>query len=407
MKKSTNPSARRRNWTKTNGGVTASGFRHVVILLGLVIVVVDLYFLWPSATSLVREPFIPGVPQPAKGGPARVPGNNVVRLPSASTRRNASASELLPDSVRTSADDKQRVLDLLMEAGLKEIPESVRMKLPTWQQVVQQHGESPVLIGFDACQRFREQVPEALRTLGPAGMFSTGTNLLSQLMKENCRINARVAHFGNQRVSKERLGLRWQVPWGKHTPGMFRDNHTVNGAREIVKDEVLAVVTTRNPWRWIQSMCKNPYAAKWSHYDRCPNLKSDEIQDWNPVSVKYGAGLVNYKSVAHLWNDWYRSYLDASFAFVIIRMEDLIFYTRETVTAVCDCVGGETLHPFSYIIEPAKTGAGHDSTTGLAEAWIKYSQPLKDEAGFSHADYLAAVEALDADLLRLFQYSNP
>ena len=69
-------------------------------------------------------------------------------------------------------------------------------------------------------------------------------------------------------------------------------------------------------------MCHHPYAAKWDHRTKCPNLRipnstttptttstsNSTKLDWNEVTVKYGAGTEQYLSLQHLWNDWYNEY---------------------------------------------------------------------------------------------------
>ena len=62
------------------------------------------------------------------------------------------------------------------------------------------------------------------RMLGPAGIFNTGTNLLFQLMKENCDIKE--ARLSKTHTEPKRNGIRWQAPWGKHNPpGTHRLKH--------------------------------------------------------------------------------------------------------------------------------------------------------------------------------------
>lgn len=174
-------------------------------------------------------------------------------------------------------------------------------------------------------------------------------------------------------------------------------------------------------------MCKNPYTARWSHASICPHLVTDlSHQQWNPVSVKYGAGTENYTSLVHLWIQWYKHYArvilsdgdaqneSASYPILIIRMEDLIFYTQETVTQICECAGG-VIHshkPFEYVVESAKKDSpGHDTSVGLTEAWIKYSKPLQTQAGFVLEDYSAGIYALDHDdrysLMKRLHYLHP
>lgn len=196
-------------------------------------------------------------------------------------------------------------------------------------------------------------------------------------------------------------------------------------------------------------MCRNPYAAHWPHYHQCPNLMIKDNKDhdnnnnnWNNVTVQYGAAAVTYQSLAHLWNDWYRSYLNTSltlqqqqpqpqpqqhdgsndhpnqstphhyyYPWLMIRMEDLTFYTEETTKLICDCAGGRLLpnQKFIYVADSAKADApaGHDTTTNLLQAYVKYSRPLAKAAGFSDTDYHAARTALDDKLMDLFSYQSP
>lgn len=179
-------------------------------------------------------------------------------------------------------------------------------------------------------------------------------------------------------------------------------------------------------------MCKNPYTARWSHASICPHLVESfsvaNHRQWNPVSVKYGAGTENYLSLVHLWIQWYDQYArlvlndagnDAdnqtlSYPALIIRMEDLIFYTQDTVTQVCQCAGGliRSDKPFEYVVESAKKDSpGHDTSVGLTEAWIKYSQPLQPQAGFVLEDYQAGLDALDHgdpySLMKRLHYHHP
>jgi hypothetical protein len=253
-------------------------------------------------------------------------------------------------------------------------------------------------------------------------------------------------------------------------PAHVKWSHATKQAGGINKHHVLPVVTIRNPWRWMQSMCKNPYAARWAHRTSCPHLRSNvgnnEVDGgntgrknhdsstngtWNAVTVQYGAAPETYQSLIHLWNDWYGEYWNASitngnrshnnegghsngnnnndsngntnndsnsneqqqekyYPWIMIRMEDLVFYPVETVTAVCECAGGELYRdqPFQYIVESAKKDSpGHDTSTGIAEAWIRYAKPLQPGAGFTRDDYRATLEAVDATLMDAFGYQNP
>ena len=320
----------------------------------------------------------------------------------------------VPLSPQDEKEGRQAVAAILRKAGATVNKDDLA-KLPTQQQIEEQYGPEPIIQGLEHCEAFRERVPPEKRMLGAAGMFSTGTNLVTHLLKRNCYIPERLAANGGSfdKVTKEQLGMRWQVPWGKHTPASYKTKHATKQAQEISKDDILPVVSIRNPWRWMQSMCKNPYSAKWPHFNICPHLKSDNDQ-WIPVSVKYGAGTENYTSLVHLWLDWYQQYLvEAEYPHLVVRMEDLTFYTEKTVSIVCECAGGRIRddQPFQYIVESAKADSpGHDTSTGLTVAWIKYSQTLEPLAGFIQPDYEAALSALENDphsFMDLFSYQHP
>jgi len=51
--------------------------------------------------------------------------------------------------------------------------------------------------------------------------------------------------------------MRWQVPWGKHSPAKFKEAHSTEKAKAINKEWIMPVVTIRHPYSWMHSMCKN------------------------------------------------------------------------------------------------------------------------------------------------------
>lgn len=67
--------------------------------------------------------------------------------------------------------------------------------------------EQPIILGMDRCEAYRRAVPAHVRAVGPAGLFSSGTNLLADLFKKNCdppKALRFIVRFAS-----------WQVPWGK------------------------------------------------------------------------------------------------------------------------------------------------------------------------------------------------
>jgi len=323
--------------------------------------------------------------------------------------------------------DQQRVHDLLIKGAGIELTAEMKKQLPTWTEIRQVVGSSPTILGLDSCSKFRDNVPPLERMLGASGMFNTGTNLITHLLKQNCEIPERREKSGPHQ-SKESYGMRWQVPWGKHTPVKFRNEHSTEKASAINKDYILPVVTIRHPYSWFGSMCKNAYTAKWDHRRtnpgnnqinrKCPSLKVGSDTAWNPVTVTYADKRSDHHlSLAHLWNDWYSYYLNGvkgksgDIPFVIVRMEDLVFYPKETITAVCECAGGkiQTEEPFHHITASAKGDSqGHDTSTGLYEAWVKYSKPnTKERYGLIENDYVSARTALNGSLMEILGYHHP
>jgi hypothetical protein len=161
-------------------------------------------------------------------------------------------------------------------------------------------------------------------------------------------------------------GMRWQVPWGKHSLASTRLTNTAGHDFKVNKTNVLPVVMVRDPYSWMQSMCKHPYAAKWPHSkEHCPNLIPNAVDMEKfkaqsptiPVNVKFNGGIEKYESLAHLWSEWYHQYLNADYPRLMVRFEDLQFHAKEMIDLVCQCAGAEARHDgqFTYIVDSAKS----------------------------------------------------
>ena len=355
---------------------------------------------------------------------------SINNIHSSNQARSQTERESDNKAAQISGSDETSVSDWMREvAGLELTPE-MEAKLPTWSQVREVVGPEPVILGLESCPRFREIVPPLERMLGSSGMFNTGTNLVTHLLKKNCEIPERRERYGPNQ-SKESYGMRWQVPWGKHTPAKFRKLHSTKKAADIRKEYILPVVTIRHPYSWFGSMCKNAYTAKWDHQRtnkkgdgkprNCPHLKygDNPKSPWNPVTVTYAEKREDHHlSLAHLWNDWYSYYLDLKkrgggddFPYLVIRMEDIVFYPKETIHKVCECAGGKIREDqaFQLVTDSAKGDSpGHDASTGTYEAWVKYSLPnTKERYSFSEADYSHAAMALNQTLMDSLGYKHP
>jgi hypothetical protein len=131
------------------------------------------------------------------------------------------------------------------------------------------------------------------------------------------------------------------------------------------------------------------------------------------LTVKYGDYEDVFDSLAHLWNGWYYQYWkEATYPFLIVRFEDLIFHARNVTTQICHCAGGiiRTDRPFFHIVQSAKDGPGHgrqEERTNMVQAWIKYGNEFPARGGFNRVDYRASRLFLDQELMRTFRYRHP
>jgi hypothetical protein len=325
---------------------------------------------------------------------------------------------------------KEPLLDLLREAGVNDSIHNVHViqRLPLWSIIVRDlFGPGPVVWGEETCAAFRHSVPPSVASLGVAGMFNTGTNLVASYLEQNCILPLN---------KNNNAGIRWQVPWGKHMLASWKWTNTANHESKTDKTTVLPVVLVRDPYSWMKSMCRNHYGARW-HYtkEHCPNLVPNQhdlqlfpYQGSNiPVRLDYGGGgggddssssaaaavnITSYDSLAHLWSEWNRQYWQVDYPRIMVRYEDVLFYPRELITRICTCAGGVTAppHEFTYFVNSAKWGPGHgkeEQKTSLISAMMKYANVAKRIKGYTKEDLQLAHEALSEDLMIAFQYNRP
>ena len=188
---------------------------------------------------------------------------------------SASGAHVLSFPKLSAEEGRQHILSVFREAGVELDAETIA-KLPTWEEVQNAVGSGPHIYGLDQCPAFRDKVPAIERMLGSSGMFNTGTNLVTHLLKQNCQIPERVEIYG-PKATREQWGMRWQVraenecdvmifvrcqstiaqrctlfsfipikvPWGKHTPAKYRLAHATEKAAKINKEWIMPIVTIR------------------------------------------------------------------------------------------------------------------------------------------------------------------
>ena len=257
-----------------------------------------------------------------------------------------------------------------------------------------------VIVGKDECEHLRAKVPKKDRILGVAGLFNTGTNLLDTQMQKNIKMPHATI---------------WQVPWGKHRMAEVKWNHTATHMEKHNKNHVLPVVILRDPFSWLQSMCSHPYATAWRHgKHHCPNLVPNEQdgEHYNitpdqsfAVTIKFDKKMIyHYKSLVHLWSEWYRQYLEVDYPVLLIRFEDLIFQPVTVLQEIADCVEGTLANPIQYQVASSKT---HGSGTDYVKALIKTADTELRLHNLTANDLDFARTHLDEELLRLFRYNLP
>mmetsp|Transcript_1945 Transcript_1945/g.2755 ORF Transcript_1945/g.2755 Transcript_1945/m.2755 type:complete len:394 (+) Transcript_1945:186-1367(+) len=301
-------------------------------------------------------------------------------------------------------DDKERIIDILERAGETLNPEEIA-DLPTWSSVMAQYGSEPVIVGLDTCEQFQSMVPKEEAWIAPAGLFNTGTNLISLDLTKNCYLPKKEKKYGTS-------GVRWQVPWGKHTPATWRLKHRAESkwARSVNITSIFPIVTIKDPYHWMGSMCRKNYEAIWPHTQKnCPNLIKEHDNTINEVQVKYSktdpSKIVKHESLVGLWNDYNRLYADASFPRLIVRYEDLVFHHDYVVSKVCECAGG-SLRPAMKILKNNAKGIqqAHASANDLKSAIMRYGSIEKRGEGFSDRDLSFAESKISKELMDLFGY---
>ena len=307
--------------------------------------------------------------------------------------------------------------------------EKQEAQLPTVQEIQSLYGTKPYILGLDRCQAYRDAVDPEFRLIGPAGLFNSATNLLSQLLRSNCMNNARLK-TKKYRPKDAPTGVKIQAPWGKHNPVFWRLHHEAKvGGAGTNQEEFLPIVMIKDPLTWMASMCRHSYEARWRHIsDHCPNLVANQFDKGKkpgeimPVFVKFATKhigdealpdpknrtFIKYDSLLELWNRWYTEWTAAEFPRLMVRFEDLLFHAEETISEICDCAGGTMRPRFRYVEDSAKGDSGpHAGSAGFLASLVTYGNSTKRMKDIltDEADYEFAKENLDEMLMKEFGYA--
>lgn len=114
----------------------------------------------------------------------------------------------ISDNAEITYDDaikgREKLVDLLHDAGVEELDIETVLMLPKWSSVTKLYGEGPVVIGLDTCERFRNTATLDDASIGTAGLFNTGTNPFAMYIEANCKMP--------HNTHDKHGGTRWQVP---------------------------------------------------------------------------------------------------------------------------------------------------------------------------------------------------
>ena len=241
------------------------------------------------------------------------------------------------------------------------------------------------------CRRFQRQVPYSKRLVGIAGLFNTGTNVLSQLLDTNCKFEGRPTNKVTGGSVTAFGPVLYQVPQGKHSPASWlgRKLTPVQRARwergpptktnpsgkepKNKYENLLTVVIVKDPLTWMASMCRHSYSAigKWYNSVRCPSLLQNSevtVQDGLP------SNWTHHNTLLDLWTEWYQDYWDVERPRYFVRYEDLLFDQVNALRSVCACAGGTLAEPLQTVADDVKSvGGGHAGGSNLASALDRYA----------------------------------
>lgn len=248
------------------------------------------------------------------------------------------------------------------------------------------------------CETYRKNVPQSRRIVAVAGLFNTGTNAMEFHLRKNIMAPS-----------------KWQVPWGKHRDPSVRLHHVAPGMEHVEQRDVLPIIIMRDPFHWMQSMCRSPYAAKWKRTkDHCPNLvptKDDlrrftsELKETNhtfPVTVVFSKDqIMSWPSLVHLYSAWYRQYLEADYPHVIVRFEDMLWHAETVLQHIADCLGTVVAEDIAHQTLSAKA---HGSGTDFLKAIIKSGNRTLRERNLTDQDKAYAAIHLDHELMEIMNY---
>jgi hypothetical protein len=159
---------------------------------------------------------------------------------------------------------------------------------------------------------------------------------------------------------------------------------------------VLPILVIRDPYQWMQSMCKHAYALEWNHDKGHPNLLLSTNESSSTIGVSVNSNVnanatMNqvtleclepdrcrictktdyFESLASVWTNWNRQYVfnNASYPGLVIQYEDLLLHAEHIFKKISECAGISTITAtFKYQVTTAKN---HGKPSGMLDHIVK------------------------------------
>jgi hypothetical protein len=300
-------------------------------------------------------------------------GLNVKMLSNTTTTVSHTLQPWIPSRYqRTERQDRMETLDRLKYVleinNTVELLRTINTRndgIPLWSDIEHLYGPIiPRVLGMEQCEMYRTSIPASQRWIAPAGLFHTGTNLLTSLMTSSCH----------------GISFQGQVPYGKHNPiisakqadyripGKFRYDMVQNFS------QILPIVMVRHPLDWIKSMCQQKYAVSWKNRTTTTSEKLPCPSFDTSISVHFFQRM-EFDNLMDLWRQWNQEYLDSNdVPRLMVRLEDLVYAPKETLQKICVCVGGN-LRYRPQLLTQRQGGVERESGNNfLIKTWARHSR---------------------------------
>ena len=169
---------------------------------------------------------------------------------------------------------------------------------------------------------------------------------------------------------------------------------------------VLPIVVVKDPYFWMQSMCKSSYEARWATRLSCPELILQRNNGGIPVSIvmdqTHDTVTEHYDSLPGFWSTWYRYYLEDDRPRIFVRYEDLLFHAKSVLEQIVDCIGVDMPENVQYFTDKAKK---HGNSRGFVDAIQRYGSPQARLEHLNAPNIELTRKSLDDELMRLLHYS--